>query len=367
MESSTELVTKGQQPAHRRIFEGLRSQILTGKFVPGTQLPGTRELAVTWQTSIFTIHTALQALAKEGWIDRRPNAGTYIADPRNRFLCVGVYHGGDITLDTNTAFSRNLHFSLLNQLDQLGKKTQVFIDSRPEHTQDKILPDLAEAIQQRRIQCVIAPSVNRFDERYLARLPLPTAFLANLFSPNRVEFDLKNFFQGSVQRLAAEGCRSVGLMSNLDLPKDEKDFNNNFYRCFRQALAEAGLVTREEWLRYPAIYTNDFEAYGYHEFKDFWNLRTKPDGLIVYPDSAARGVITAVLEIGIRVVPPEIKFVFHRNAQARLLCPIPVTWAISDENEVAQSMIELIQRQFNGEKNSPILLPYVFKDHLAAN
>jgi DNA-binding LacI/PurR family transcriptional regulator len=361
VEPSTNLVATGQQPAHRRIFEGLRSQILTGKFVPGTQLPGARDLATAWQTSTFTIHTALQSLAREGWIDRRPNAGTYIADPRNRFLCAGIYQGGNITLDTNTSFARNLHFSLLNQLDRSGKKTQVFIDSRPKDKQDKILPGLDEALQQRRIQCVIAPSTNPFDQRYPARLPVPTSFLGNPFSPNRVEFDLKNLFRESLRRLTSQGCRSVGLISQVSWNRDEKDDELGFYSIFRDVLKETSLVTRKEWVRCPAKHFPDFEFLGYREFKALWNLRHKPDGIIVYSDTAARGVITAILETGIHVVPRQMKFVFHRNAHVRLLCPFPVTWAISDEDKVAQTLIQLIQRQFNGEKNSPVLLPYTFK------
>jgi DNA-binding LacI/PurR family transcriptional regulator len=223
------------------------------------------------------------------------------------------------------------------------------------------LPDLAEAILQRHIQCVIAPSVKRFDERYLARLSIPTAFLSNSFSPNRVNFDTENLFRGALQRLAAQGCRSVGLISHIAWSKDEKDDEHNFYRLFRQTLEETGLVTRKEWIRCPAKHFPDFELVGYREFKALWDLRHKPDGIIVYSDTSARGVITAVLETGIRVVPRKMKFVFHRNAHVRLLCPFPVTWAILDEDSVAQALIRLIQKQFNGEKNSPVLLPYTFK------
>jgi DNA-binding transcriptional regulator YhcF (GntR family) len=131
MEPSPELVTKGGQPAHRRIFEGLREQIVSGRYKPGTQLPGTRELAANWQTSIFTVHTALRSLAKEGWIDRRPNAGTYIADPGRRFLCAGIYHAIDFGAPTSTAFSRYLHFSLLERLQAKGKTWRSFTTRGP--------------------------------------------------------------------------------------------------------------------------------------------------------------------------------------------------------------------------------------------
>jgi DNA-binding LacI/PurR family transcriptional regulator len=83
--------------------------------------------------------------------------------------------------------------------------------------------------------------------------------------------------------------------------------------------------------------------------------------LVVFPDTTARGVITAALEVGIRVVPRKMKFVFHRNVHVRVLCPFPVTWAVSDEDEGARELISLIQKQFKGEEISPLIIPYKFR------
>jgi hypothetical protein len=38
-----------------------------------------------------------------------------------------------------------------------------------------------------------------------------------------------------------------------------------------------------------------------------------------------------------------------------------VTWAISDENIWARGLIDLIEKQFGGEKISPVTLPYVYE------
>ena len=90
-------------------------------------------------------------------------------------------------------------------------------------------------------------------------------------------------------------------------------------------------------------------------------LREKPDGIIVLPDMVAIGVVIAVLELGRQMARKPMKFVFHRNAHIRLLCPFPVTWAISDEDVLAQGLIRMLQRQFDGKKVSPSRLPYIFK------
>ena len=55
----------------------------------------------------------------------------------------------------------------------MHKDTQVFIDSRPDGKQAKILPALADAIRQQRIQCLIAPALKGENIGFLARLPHP--------------------------------------------------------------------------------------------------------------------------------------------------------------------------------------------------
>jgi len=360
VENNPPLVTRGGQPTHRRIFEGLREQIRSGRYVPGTQLPGTRELAVDWQTSIFTVHTALRALAKEGWIDRRPNAGTYIADPRQRFLCAGIYHAADIGSVKSNAFTRYLHFALMERLEKLHKSTEVFNDTRPEDEQGRLFAPLAEAIAQKRIQCLIAPRINSADAASLARLSIPTAFVSNPFSNGRIDFNHPMFLQEGARRLAAQGCRSIGILSNTQMPLDENDSYLNFYPSFHHAVEKAGLATRNEWIRRPAGAEPDLAGFGYREFKTLWGLPERPDGLIILPDPVAQGAIIAILELGAGVVPALMKFVFHRNAHLPYLCPFPVTWAISDEDKLADALINLIQKQFEGTPIEPSHLDYDF-------
>jgi DNA-binding LacI/PurR family transcriptional regulator len=360
VESNPHLVTRGGQPTHRRIFEGLRDQIRNGRYTPGTQLPGTRELAVDWHTSIFTVHTALRALAKEGWIDRRPNAGTYIADPRQRFLCAGIYHAADPGLVKSSAFMRYLHFALMERLEKLHKSTEVFNDTRPEESQGRLFAPLAEAIAQKRIQCLIAPRINSDDAVALAHLSIPTAFISNPFSKSRIDFNRDMFLRESTRRLAAQGCRSVGILSNTQMPLDENDAYLDFYPSFQRAVEKEGLTTRDEWIRRPTGAEPDFAGLGYREFKALWNLPERPDGLIITPDSVAQGAIIAILELGAGVVLARMKFVVHRNAHLPFLCPFPVTWAISDEDKLADGLLDLIQKQFAGTPIEPADLDFDF-------
>lgn len=359
-EHAIDQAIRARQPAYRRIAEGLRNEILSGKFRQGTQLPTSRELAATWRASYFTIHTALMILTKEGWIEVRHGTGTYVADLRTRFICAGIYHDVDVCQDTQTAFRRSLHFALLQQFSLLGKETQVFIDSRPTDQQTEVFPPLAQAIQNRRIQCLVAPNTNPIDSRALSELTLPTAFFANRTLPNRIEFDYEGMLLGSVHRLKEQGCRSIGMINCA--PENNYD---SLYRVFSKIVQREELATRNEWIRRSSSDVGDLGYFGYSEFRKLWSLPEKPDGLIVWSDDVARGVILAILEKGVRV-PAQMHCVFHRNAGVPMLCPLPVTWAISDENDAARGLIRVIEDQFEGKKLAPVLVPFRFEKDEAA-
>jgi len=361
VEYSIDRTPSTRQTAYRLIAEGIRDEILTRKLKPGTRLPTTKELAATWKSNVFTTHKALVALVKEGWVERFRGGGTYVANPKNRFFCAGIYHGTDICFNRHPPFVRSVHESLLEQFGRKKKEVQIFIDPRPAKEQEKILPALADAILKRRIQCVVAPTVNPFNLPALSKLALPTAFLATSSSFHRINFSFEEFLRESVRQLAAQGCRSIGLICPIHAPMKKDDFYAKFYPCFERAIRDEGLVTRREWILAPKHPLGKFEEYGYENFHKLWKLQEKPEGLIVVPDTVAQGAIIAILEIGIDVVRPRMKFVFHRNAHTPFLCPFPVTYAISNEDTLAAGLIELIEKQFRGEKISPVLVPYVFE------
>jgi DNA-binding LacI/PurR family transcriptional regulator len=358
-EHSTDRAIRARQPAYRRIAEGLRNEILAGKFAQGTQLPSTPELATLWHSSYFTIHTALMTLVKEGWLERRHGAGTYVADLRARFLCAGIYRNVDIGSDTRTGadFRRGLHFSLLKEFARLGKETQLFVDTRPINRQQDIFPPLIEAIRNRRIQCLAVPTVIPDHLRELMKkLALPTAFLVD--QPNQIVLDDEGMVREGVRRMRKQGCRTVGLISNK--PESNTLKNPIDTELFLKVVRSEEMTTQREWILKPDQELTDPIHFGYTQFRKLWSLREKPDGLFVWPDEVARGSIMAILALGVRV-PQDMQFVFHRNAHIPLPCPFPVTWAIMDEDVMAQGFIRLLDDQFDGKKFCPVLVPYRFE------
>jgi DNA-binding LacI/PurR family transcriptional regulator len=352
-----------RQSDYRRIANGLRGQILGGELPPGTRLPAMETLAATWETSFGTIHNALEALSKEGWVERVHGSGTFVAEFKTRFACAGLYYDHNIFADEQAAFSRTLHTALVSQLAAQGKETMVFLDSRPLNRQASLEPALAEAVAHRRVQCVIAPALNSVAAHALGKLTIPTAFCGHRVSSHKVDFGFQSLIVDGVRRLAELGCQSMGMIASHKVPDKPhiKDPDDDFYPLFRRTIAAGGLSTREDWIRKSLTFVTELELYGYRQFKKLWALAEKPDGIIVTPDLVARGVILAVLEAGVEKVTSRMKFVMHRNSHLRMLCPFDVTWAITDENVMARELVRMIQRQFDGEKVEPGVLQHQFK------
>jgi GntR family transcriptional regulator len=75
----------GAEPAYKRIQNAIRQRIESGRLKPGDVVDSERELAKTHGVSLMTARHALADLAREGVVDRRHGAGTFVAPPKIHF------------------------------------------------------------------------------------------------------------------------------------------------------------------------------------------------------------------------------------------------------------------------------------------
>ncbi|MCL6288738.1 substrate-binding domain-containing protein [Streptomyces sp. 43Y-GA-1] len=66
-------------PKYLHVAERLRSEITSGSWAPGSQLPVERELADRLEVSVNTLRRAVGELVDEGIVQRRQGAGTFVA------------------------------------------------------------------------------------------------------------------------------------------------------------------------------------------------------------------------------------------------------------------------------------------------
>ena len=78
-------------PAYRQIVDGLRILLVTGKLVPGSELPSVRRMALDLGVHFNTVAEAYRTLAEEGWLDLRHGRSARVVyrdapDPTSRQL-----------------------------------------------------------------------------------------------------------------------------------------------------------------------------------------------------------------------------------------------------------------------------------------
>jgi GntR family transcriptional regulator len=72
-------------PAYQRIQGAIRERIDAGELKPGDAVASERELAKVHRVSLMTARHALAGLEREGMVERRRGAGTFVAPPRIHF------------------------------------------------------------------------------------------------------------------------------------------------------------------------------------------------------------------------------------------------------------------------------------------
>jgi GntR family transcriptional regulator len=75
----------GSEPAYKRIQNAIRDRIESGELGPGDVVDSERELAKIYSVSLMTARHALADLAREGVVERRHGAGTFVAQPKIHF------------------------------------------------------------------------------------------------------------------------------------------------------------------------------------------------------------------------------------------------------------------------------------------
>lgn len=72
-------------PAYRRIQAAILQRIEAGQLKPGDVVGSERQLAKVHKVSLMTARHALAVLTRDGMVERRPGAGTFVAQPKIHF------------------------------------------------------------------------------------------------------------------------------------------------------------------------------------------------------------------------------------------------------------------------------------------
>lgn len=352
------------QAIQDQIREQVRDLIAAGALEEGTRFPSTQVLAQLWKTHPSLVHSALIPLTKEGWIKRVNRVGTFVSRPEPQIEKVGIYYPNESFLNADHAFSCKVHSELAKVLHAEGVGISTWMDPRPREEQRRSWPVLVEAVRERKIHALIVTATDWEHIHWLRHLAVPTAIMTSGNVPDQVAYDFCQFGVLVLDALVRQGCKSVGLIAlrgpGFTNPDGSKHMDTVFYQNFVDGASDLGLQVRNEWMRYSMEETHPMsyhEEFGYEQFLALWSQPDRPEGLVVWPDTVAKGVILAIKKFGVDV-PSELKLVLHRNRSIPVFCPVPASFVESDAAEGAAALWKQVQRQFRGEAPEPIIIPF---------
>ncbi len=333
------------------LADRIREKILGGEMPPGTRLPTTQQLAVQWGTYVPAVHAALAALAREGLLDRRHRKGTFVKEREPRLARVGILAPNQLWQDAHELlFIRELFLLLENRFLQENIHTSVWFETRQGEKTTTPVPRIVKAAEKGEIQALVALNAGQYNAGWLNALPVPVTGISSLLK-NHIDFGIDSFFDLALTALGEQGCKSVGLISAVPATVTEH------LQAFRKASRRRKVQTREVWVRNNIRYPEHHDKFGYHGFNEIWDLPERPDGLIVYPDTCAKGALLGITTAGAEV-PRRLKVVFHKNAELPFLCPIAATMVASSCAEYVDALIEQLTRIHAGEACPKFVLDY---------
>jgi GntR family transcriptional regulator len=119
--TSSTMPNRSDEPAYRKIQNAIRRRIDSGHLKPGDVVPSERELARIHNVSLMTARHALTELARDGMVERRHGAGTFVAPPKVHFNKLLGYTEQMASLGL-TARSRIVSSSIVNREHEIAAR-----------------------------------------------------------------------------------------------------------------------------------------------------------------------------------------------------------------------------------------------------
>jgi DNA-binding LacI/PurR family transcriptional regulator len=250
---------------------------------------------------------------------------------------VAIYVGGDPKRDPSM-FYLNLLWLLMSQGQARGWEMVPMVELRSPSMAVLPPPELARLAAQRPVDGVVGFMVYESATRWMEESGVPWAAMLGSKRDNYVDLDYDGMLRSGLTRLAELGCKSAGLI----IPAMHTGAKR--LEWIDAEAERLGIVVNYEWI---IVTRESQEQSGYDDMCALWALKHRPEGLLVFPDRTARGVVSAILEKQIRV-PDDLKLVLHRNAESPYMVPMVCDWVEVSVGEIARALLDSLEDAWTG-------------------
>lgn len=331
--------------------------IATGALKEGERLPSIRAMAKHLGIHYLTVRAAYRRLEAGGMLETRQGSGSRVRayDPQRLARLAGESRSHTVGVIL-PSFSNPFYQSVLEGIEEVADETGMLVLVASTHEDP-----LAHARSYTRLAAkgvdgiLIVSHAADWLERDAQGLPENQLPLVSLDCPgdpgDKVELDLWRAGYLAAGHLIEHGHRRIGLVTYASRVDNVAPVEDGF----TQALHEAGMEFREEWIARVGgfdILAGELGARRLLERGD------RPSAVFAITDLIAAGVLRIAKSLGV-AVPDDLAVIgFNDIPLAGLLDP-PLTTVRAPAAELGRQGMRLLQRRISGGQGQPerIMLP----------
>lgn len=331
------------EPAYEHVAEQLRERIRSMR--DGQQLPTVRRLMAEYSVGQSVVDKAMTLLRQEGIVDSRVGRGTFARPQAARKVDLFdvVLFDADAALRTGS-----FHDVLFSQLGQIvgtrGQSIRI-TNLGP----DKPYTRFEAMLNTQACKAVFIDGLRDVGLlEILDRRDVPYVVLFSnhvLPQANSLQIDNAQAMELIFDHLQALGHRRLGYVHSFD---EQTPFYHDLWKrheLFYRLVAQRGLETRAEWVRYGA-----FEADPAYEATRAMLASDDRPTAILTGDHLAQGVYRAVREANLRIGEDVSVVGFDDMPWAAYLDP-PLTTVRTPIHDVAEHAVRVMDRLLKGGKD----------------
>lgn len=285
---------------YQKVKEILAAEIEKGKYGLGGRLPSEKQLALEFEVSIITIRQAVEALSREGYVQKIQGSGTYVRHLRPAIQRkVWAFVVPDLKYGWYPPVAQGIEEVARAAGIQLVL-AGTDVEEEPGETIRRLVSMRAEAF-------AVAPSFEKRSDSTplleLAMAGVPFVFVSDYLEDvdaPRVLWDYAGGARLATEHLLSYGHRRIAFLSHPATHTSER-----MWTGYREALAAAGV---EPWPPRGLHADSYSETDLYRVARDLLALWPRPTGVFFTHDVSGRHLLQAAADAGLEL-PEELSIV----------------------------------------------------------
>jgi len=319
--------------SHFQIIDIIGKAIEEGILQAGERLPSERALTEMCGVSRPIVRLALDDLAKDGYLQKVPGKGAFVA-PRSRKRTIGCVFP-PVNPHIRYPWSLVLAQAIAREVRTRGFEHITYL-----LTSAQDYARLKRDVEERRIEGLLVTTgvADPMPE-------VPAVYYSAFGKHYSVDIDWLYLAYQAVVLLFQHGKRNIALLTPYWI---EAINGQHILRGYQDALREHNLPFRKEWV----VDSHQEEGSGAEEagaeaVRRLWESDRHPDGIIFADDFQALGGTQVLVDLGVGV-PDEVMVATHMNKGYTLSYPVPVLGLRIDPEAIAREMMTMLDLLMDG-------------------